>query len=83
MSESNTENPTRYRLERVEDFEKIPEEKLGKCLEEFRTWIEVYRSAKVFVESLGDETCKGSVKSAAFVWIDDGKEDVNISINQV
>lgn len=64
---------TEYRIESLADFAKVPDDRLTLCLEEFRSWVDMYRAM----------THDGPMPDglvSRFTWIDDGKRDVTFSV---
>lgn len=78
MSEQQTlqEEPTLW-LRTVEDFQKLPEEKIGHVLQDFELWLHQIAWARK------TEGVAITTRTDAFGWIDDGKHDVNWQINGV
>jgi hypothetical protein len=66
----NTE-PKTYRIATVEDFLKVPEERLECCLSEFRT---VLRTFRLFEAVIGREL------EPAFTWVDDGENHITVDV---
>ena len=62
----------KYKIETIEDFLKVPEDRLNDCLEDFKTFIEMIR----FMKEVGN----GVEMINHFVWIDDNKKDHNMNI---
>lgn len=63
-----------YRIERVQDFLKVPADRLEECLTEFRAFLATARDIKELADTLGKVV--GDVPETivdAFVWIDDGE----------
>lgn len=63
-----------YRIATVQDFLKVPEDRLEECLKEFRDYLDIARSvtelAKVAGELLGAKDTETEV--GCFNWCDDG-----------
>ena len=72
----------------VEDFLKVPIDKIDHCLEDFKSWLMVYHSAEAMaqyrVKQMGITLpeLQKVFKSDHFVWIDDGKHDATITISK-
>ncbi len=65
-----------YKITKVEDFLKVPEDRLEACLAEFPTFLAAAKPAVELAEAMN---VRDSLE-AAYVWIDDGKTDVTISV---
>jgi hypothetical protein len=64
-------------LRTVEDFQRLPKDKIGHCLRDFELWLHQVAWAR---EVPGVEV---TTRTDAFGWIDDGRHDVNWQINGV
>jgi len=72
---------TEYRIEKVQDFLKVPPGRINACLKEFRGWIDfALLMRKVIVSASGDD---GVFEDGEFVWIDDGKRNVSMILDPV
>ena len=64
----------RYEIEKVQDFLKVPEDRLDACLAEFRDYLEIVRSlselAKITGELLGAK--QTDTTAGCLNWCDDG-----------
>jgi hypothetical protein len=65
-----------YRIETVEDFLKVPEDRIADCLKEFADFLAMSRDmlkiTQLMSEILGAEDAS---KICAYTWIDDGKKE--------
>ncbi len=69
---------TEYTIKSLEDFYKIPEDKIDECLKDFKVWLELGRAINEFQEMIG----LNFIERAGFVWIDDNQTGVrNIQIS--
>lgn len=66
----------KYRIANVSDFFAVPVEKREHCLHDFRLWLECLDELGTF---FGGIDGVGTVRDE-FVWIDDGKSDVNVGV---
>jgi hypothetical protein len=64
--------PTKYQIETVLDFAKIPPGKLPECLIDFTEWVKEMRRAKKIANIL--------TPIDKFVWIDDKRHDITVTI---
>lgn len=68
-----------YRIETVQDFIKIPFDKIDICIEEFKEGLkyakELETRTKELTEILGGAFKSDGVEFKGFTWIDDGKTD--------
>ena len=78
------QDPKEYRIEKLTDFATVPEDRISDCLKEFESFVENMRGiielVQLATESTGDDLAD-AIKQMAFVWVDDGKEDVDITIH--
>lgn len=73
----------RYDIVTVEDFTKIPADKVGYCLAEFRVALEAHKLTSKFLKDAGkqiDEKTKAKLKFKHFIWMDDGKNNMEIRL---
>lgn len=72
-----------YTIQTVGDFLKVPEDRLDACLEEFKTFLEQSRSFMEMANALAGtlEADKSKNVVQAYVWIDDGENNLEISIS--
>ena len=74
--------PTQYEICTLDDFQKVPEDRLDECLYEFKTAINMQRAMSVLVNALGEglgltpELINSSMPR--FVWVDDGERNATI-----
>lgn len=74
-----------YTIETVEDFLKVPEDRLPICLSEFASFLTAARSMQRLAQIAGEakgltaEECR--LSSPAFVWIDDGTRNATVSLS--
>ena len=61
---------TRYVIQSISDFQKIPVNRRKTCLEEFAVWL----SVADFVDKLPGSAV--SLDKTEFIWTDDGKRDI-------
>ena len=72
-------NGSEYRIEKVADFLKVPEDRLASCLEEFADFLQMSRDMLGITKSLADIIgVEDASKIGAYTWIDDGKKDKSI-----
>jgi hypothetical protein len=72
--------PMRYEINSINDFAKVPDNKLVECLEGFMDCVKAHRNAKSAVIEVAraggfdvtDEQADQVVKLNGFIWIDDG-----------
>lgn len=77
-----SEDEPQYRIETVQDFLKVPEDRLPTCLEEFADFLEVIRAIDTMAGLVGAK--EGGVNYGAFTWVDDGKRgcrNINIGVH--
>lgn len=65
----------RYVIATVDDFLKVPEDRIRDCLLEFADYLNIVRWATEAASGLCD------VEAGPFTWIDDGKQDRTIGIS--
>lgn len=70
------ENATQYKIGKLEDFLKIPSERLGDCLKGFEKTI---NSAKVIAAKAQAEGKTVELHFDELIWVDDGEDDVVIT----
>lgn len=74
--------PTQYEICTLDDFQKVPEDRLDDCLFEFKTAVNMQRSMSEIFKAVGEglglpsELINGSMPR--FVWIDDGERNATI-----
>jgi len=63
-----------YRIERVQDFLQVPEDRLEECLTEFRHYLQIARSVSEMVKLVGEVVGAKKAESEirCFNWCDDG-----------
>ena len=70
-----------YSIAQLDDFLKVPVDRLDDCLTEFRDYLNCLRiSAETFQDFAKSMGAKGEVSLGEFVWIDDGKRDVTVRL---
>lgn len=74
-----------YKIETIQDFLKVPEDRIDDCLVEFKEFLEMLRAmytvAEISAKTLGlDCSNEDLLRFCAFEWVDDGKRDVEINI---
>ena len=65
----------RYTIRTIEDFFAVPQEKLVECLHDFALFLHL--------KAVAEAAAPGQVRwmsERGFEWIDDGKHDANVSI---
>lgn len=73
-----------YEIECLDDFQKVPSNRIAACLSEFADYLEMVRNFKVLAESVGEMLgVDGALKGQSFVWIDDGKNERTIQVEPV
>lgn len=65
-----------YKIETVGDFLKVPSDRIHDCLSELADQL---KPVMIGLESLGLNSTGSEVKT--FTWEDDGKRDLNITLN--
>lgn len=70
-----------YRIAALTDFTKVPEARLGDCLEEFALWVDMQRQLREVVARLmPDADLDALIANETFTWIDDGLRNVDLNI---
>ena len=67
-----------YKIESIGDFLKIPSDRIHVCLQEMADHMAEFKAG---LEALGVEQTGAEIKT--FTWEDDGKNDLNITLNCV
>ena len=67
-----------YKIESIGDFLKIPSDRIHVCLNEMASHMSEFKAE---LEVLGIEPTGAEIKT--FTWEDDGKNDLNITLNFV
>lgn len=71
-----------YEIAHVRDFLKVPADRRGACLEEFKDFLglsdAMMKAADAIADAVGADKPGGSVES--FTWIDDGESNRTINI---
>jgi len=67
-----------YKIESIGDFLKIPSDRIHVCLQEMADHMAEFKAE---LEALGIEPTGAEIKT--FTWEDDGKNDLNITLNCV
>lgn len=67
-----------YKIESIGDFLKIPSDRIHVCLQEMADHMAEFKAG---LEALGIEPTGVEIKT--FTWEDDGKNDLNITLNCV
>jgi hypothetical protein len=67
-----------YKIESIGDFLKIPSDRIHVCLQEMADHMAEFKAG---LEALGIEPTGDEIKT--FTWEDDGKNDLNITLNCV
>ena len=63
-----------YEIRTVEDFAKVPADRLAQCLSEFGAWLRLVREVKEVEGFLGVITgTEARLGTDRFIWRDDGK----------
>lgn len=74
--------PTEYKIEKLNDFLTVPDDRLDNCLAEFKECIAEARFlltlANAMADIVGEDKSLNVLES--FTWIDDGKKDVSVTI---
>jgi len=79
---SDAPAPT-YEIRTVGDFLKVPKKRLGACLREFRTMLDVARTTEQMVraaEGVLHQTETARLPLERFTWIDDKKGTISLHI---
>lgn len=66
-----SEHPT-YRIESLDDFTRVPDDRLDDCLSEFGEAIRIGKAARKVVAALSGDV---AVPLVTFTWIDDGENN--------
>lgn len=74
--------PKQYRIESLNDFLRVPEDRLLACLEEFVDWLEITRRMDALVRTIApDHPADQPILTAtSFVWIDDGARNMSMTL---
>jgi hypothetical protein len=64
--------PNTYRINTLQDFLKVPSDRLADCLSEFAGYLDILRSLTGSVE--------GVTWKSTFVWVDDGRRDLSVKL---
>jgi hypothetical protein len=70
-----------YKIKTIEDFLKVPPDRLEVCLQEFKTWCEMTRPLEDAIKAVADclyEKIELGFERG-FTWIDDGERNVTIN----
>ena len=78
MSES-----TKYKIEHVRDFLKVPETRQAECLQEFADFLDTARTVSELIAVAGEVVGSPNLGNeiGSFTWIDDGKRNRTIRIH--
>ena len=77
------ESPPTYEIRTVADFLKVPENRLGACLREFRIALRLARATDNLVRRVGEvihQTDTVRCEMQLFRWIDDDKRTAHLRI---
>ena len=77
---NDSEQHEQYVISSIQDFFKVPEDRITDCLEEFASFLTVARGMKKLINTVGDAS--NDINIGAFTWTDDGKKEGNINIIQ-
>lgn len=75
----NETKSNRYLIKSLEDFYKIPADKIEDCLKDFAVWLEFGRALDMFQDLIGVKC----MEREGFIWIDDGNSglsEINITV---
>ena len=73
----------KYQIETVNDFLKIPEDKIDKCLDELKDVLKTTNNLYKLGKIISDYKEKEPISLNKFIWKDDGKVDKNCKIHIV
>jgi hypothetical protein len=72
--------PPRYQIANLQDFLKIPQDRLDACLEDFKDYLEMIRPlaatfkiTKLMAQAKGESLNTETVRYGPMIWIDDGE----------
>ena len=70
-----------YEIININDFLKVPEDRVDACLKEFRTFIALMRAHGDLTKSLGEFIgVDAGIECKRFVWVDDDLGNVEINM---
>lgn len=72
--------PITYKIKTVEDFLEVPEDRIERCLEEFKCYLELVPQMINLLELAGEEDVSKVKHDMIFAWTDDDLNKVNISV---
>lgn len=78
--------PPEYEIRTLDDFAKVPDDRLDVCLSEFAVAVRMHRGTEEVLNALAREYFPAgnnpvSVKPLRFVWIDDGETDFKLTVD--
>lgn len=84
MKQQRLIEPPEYKIESLDDFRKIPEDKIDKCLKEFATGLKLRKRMENLMNVIG-ENLSGIDKTVdltipRFIWIDDKEKKLTIHL---
>lgn len=68
-----------YEIRTLDDFLKVPDDRLDACLAEFADAIRIQRRIQSTFDSIGAVEIFGK----SFTWIDDGKNNMSITVDEM
>ena len=72
-----------YEIKTIEDFFKIPDNRIDDCLDEFKEFISIVKPVVSLANTISDATKTQRAEIIKFTWIDDGKRNKKIIINNI
>ena len=70
--------PAKYEIRSVNDFLKVPEDRIEDCLQEFHTALEMHRAMKGLVDMVAGHDIDTTFP--CFTWIDDGERNATLNM---
>jgi len=76
-------DPITYNIKTVEDFLNVPEDRIDRCLEEFKCYLELVPKMIDMMEALSDEGKEKVKHNMIFAWTDDNinKSTITVEVN--
>ncbi len=75
-----------YEIKTIDDFLKVPADRIDDCLAEFKTWYEVTQPLESLIIEVSKTLNGGAVEmkfNRGFTWIDDGNKNIGIKLHDV
>jgi len=75
----------KYEMRTVNDFLKVPIDRLDDCLKEFKTALTMHKNLSELIKIAGDTLSKHNpveeTRMPSFTWIDDDKKNMKVKIS--